>query len=330
MFINTLRITVLFIIATVCFSNFAVGQSNSFTLESSIPLHLDAEEFKNDVNKKKTNYLLNFDRLTDTYFRGSKRKLPQQSKKAKPEKTTSLTVGYIPNKFNLLTDDGNDKYRYFGELTGIMLGSNSSSLTLTYGNADAENGGDIRSISADLRVGGNATLFSDFFGLPLRAYIPIRVNFGYRNLELQEPQNSDSKNSLNLGKAGIGAGLGSQIRIPTGLPLLEDNLVSFVSIMGSVGGFGDLSSDSDDPFDDQQNSTIKGIRLSRNIDLNIEGKFENLLGDTGVTVGFTYRLQSWTRDAADNFGDVIDVATGEHGGLELRGKQTFFRLGINW
>ena len=69
----------------------------------------------------------------------------------------------------------------------------------------------------------------------------------------------------------------------------------------------------------------------QNTDLNIEAKFERLLGDnTGVTVGLTIRWQSWTEEKADEFMHVLDVVTGQQENLTKRGQQTFLRVGINW
>ena len=100
-------------------------------------------------------------------------------------KTTSLTAGYVADVFSIQGADGSYRFRFDGETTGLMLSSRSSSLMLTYGFADAEeSGGEIRAITADLQLGGNITVFKKFLGLPLRTYIPIRFNFGYRNLEL--------------------------------------------------------------------------------------------------------------------------------------------------
>lgn len=248
--------------------------------------------------------------------------------------TTSLTAGYITDEYSLATDEGSYKFRHNGELTGIMLSGRTSSLTLSYGTAKAvENEGDIRSIAADLKFGGDITLFRKFFGLPLGGFIPIRFGLGYRNLELLDARNTDSNASAHMGTGSLGAGLGAQLRIPTDLPLIEDNILARASIIKSAGGLTDFSGaaeQQDIGFQNEDHAAISGIRLTSGTDLNLEGKFENLFGNTGVTIGLTISRLNWTDEAADNFKELFDVVSGKQEGMELRSTQSFFRIGINW
>lgn len=245
--------------------------------------------------------------------------------------TTSLTVGYISNEFNLHSDEGTFDFRYNGELMGLRLGGESSSLTLSYGMADAENDdGDIRSIAADLSIGGNAYVFRSFLGLPVGGFIPIRFNFGYRGLNLLDVDEDEKTNSVNLGTGDVGAGFGAKVRLPTGLPLLEDNITAHFSLVRSFGGMIDFSSPDQYQVQGNDDVVFEGVRLTDNTDFNIEAKFENLLGNTGATIGMTLRWLNWTDNKAENFFDILDVATGNRDDLKLRATQTFVRLGINW
>lgn len=259
----------------------------------------------------------------------------QQARVRDDRETTSMTVGYIDDEFNLFSDSGSPQFRYNGELLGLMISNEQGGLKLTYGTASAEIGdGDIRSIGVDLRIGGNAYLFHNLFGLPVGAFVPIGFNFGYRNLKLQDhQQTSFDSNVANLGTGEFGLGFGAKTRIPTGLPVLEDNLVGYFSWVRSVGGLTDFTSDGATTGDQNDNDVIiDGFRLTRNTDLNIEGKLERFLGDkTGVTIGLTIRWMSWTNDSAENFfSELIDVVTGDRDDLVPRAKQTFLRVGINW
>lgn len=241
-------------------------------------------------------------------------------------RTTSLTAGYINDEYIIITDSGSDRFIFDGEMAGAMISSEKSSLLLGYGVADAQNGGDIRSFLADASFGGNANVVSDLFGIPFSVYIPIRVKMGYRNLGLQQ-----SDETMHVGDGGLGAGLGANIRIPTGIPALADNLVAFASVVQSVGGMSQFSFDESPQPDAIYDEGMDGIHLTQNTDFNIEGKIERLLGEnTGVTVGLTLRWQRWTDEAAENFWQVFDVATGNRDDLTLRGKQVFLRAGINW
>ena len=241
--------------------------------------------------------------------------------------TTSLTVGYIDDEFLIATDEGSDQFYFVGETAGAMISGKGANLMFAYGNADANGSdGEIRSLAADLSFGGNVHLFRNFLQLPVSIYVPIRLNAGYRNLSLV-----DEEDALHLLQAGIGAGAGASLRIPTGLPVLRDNLTGFASLVRSVGGLGELSSTVADQAGANDESAISGIRLMQNTDLNIEAKFERLLGEnTGVTVGLTIRWQSWTEEKADEFLQLLDVVTGQQENLTERGKQTFLRVGINW
>ena len=245
----------------------------------------------------------------------------------KDRNTTSLTVGYIDDEFLLETDQDSERFYFVGETAGAMISGKGANLMFAYGSTDAARGeGDIRSLSGDLHFGGNVYLFRNFMRLPVSLYVPIRLNVGYRNLSL-----IDEDESLHLAQAGIGAGAGASVRIPTGLPVVKDNITGFASLVRSVGGMGDISSTVANQAGAEEMSVLSGMRLMQNTDLNIEAKFERLLGDkTGVTVGLTIRWQSWTEEKAGEFLEVLDVVTGQQENLIKRGKQTFLRLGINW
>jgi hypothetical protein len=245
-------------------------------------------------------------------------------------KTTSLTAGYIADVFSIQDTDGSYRFRFDGETTGLMLSSRSSLLMISYGFADArENEGEIRSITADLQLGGNITLFDRFLGLPLRAHLPVRFNFGYRNLELLDEPDTGLNNTASIGTGSIGGGFGGEFRIPTGLPVVDDNITAFANLVTSIGVIGDMASYLGDS--EPGETVLGGIRLTKSTDLNIEVKFEKLLGDnTGVTAGMTVRRLHWTRNDAESAMQILDIISGREDGLELRGTQNFFRVGINW
>lgn len=254
-----------------------------------------------------------------------------ESENGMRRETTSLTVGYISDQFNLHSDEGTFDFLYNGELMGLRLGAESSSLTLSYGITDAYNDdSDLRSFAADLSVGGNAYVFRSFLGLPIGGFIPIRVNLGYRGLTLVDVDEDEKTNSVNLGKGNIGAGFGGKVRLPTGLPLLEDNITAHFSLVRSYGGMIDFASPDQYQTLGNDDVVFEGVRLTENTDFNIEAKFENLLGSTGATIGMTLRWLNWTDNAADNFFDIVDVATGNREDVNLRATQTFVRVGINW
>lgn len=241
--------------------------------------------------------------------------------------TTSLTVGYVDDEFLIATDNGSERFYFAGETAGAMISGKGANLMFAYGSADANGSDDeIRSLAADLSFGGNVHIFRNFLRLPINIYVPIRFNAGYRNLSMIEEEDA-----LHLAQAGIGAGAGASVRIPTGLPMLRDNLTGFASLVRSVGGLGEISSTVADQVGAGDESVISGIRLMQNTDLNFEAKFERLLSDNaGVTVGVTIRWQSWTEEKADEFLQLLDVVTGQQENLTRRGQQTFLRVGINW
>lgn len=253
-----------------------------------------------------------------------------------PGTTTSLTVGYVDDAFALAGADSLNLFDYDGSSAALMLSSQSATLMMSYGVQDADPARGIRplrNLAARLNFGGNAHLFRQLAGFPIAAYIPIRVNLGYRNLTRQEEENgamepleglqqappAEDEGALNVAKAGLGAGLGASVRIPTDLPVLEDNLTGFVSVVRSLGGMTDFG------------DVVEGVRLTRSTDFTVEGKLERLLGNrTGVTVGLTVRSMSWSQETVEEVGDVLDVVTGQDGALRQRSTQTLFRLGINF
>ena len=250
--------------------------------------------------------------------------------------TTSLTVGYVDDAFALASPDSVNLFDYDGSSAALMLSSQSAALMISYGVQDADPDRGIRpfrNLAARLNFGGNAHLFRQLAGFPIAAYIPIRVNLGYRNLTRQEEGSGEmepleglqqappveDEGSLSVAKGGIGAGFGASIRIPTDLPILEDNLTGFVSVVRSLGGMTDFG------------DVVEGVRLTRSTDFTVEGKLERLLGNrTGVTVGLTVRSMSWSQETVEEVGDVLDVVTGQDGALRQRSTQTLFRLGINF
>ena len=136
-------------------------------------------------------------------------------------------------------------------------------------------------------------------------------------------------NTANIGNGSLGGGLGAEFRLPTGVPVLEDNITAFVNLVNSVGVIGDMSSFSGNT--DPVETVLGGIRLTKSTDLNIEAKFERLLGEnTGVTAGMTLRWIHWTNEEAEGAKQMLDIISGREDGLTLRGTQKFFRVGINW
>lgn len=240
---------------------------------------------------------------------------------------TSLTVGYINDELLVLTDQFSERYFFDGESVGVMLSSDKSYILLGYGIADAnEDEGEIRSLSADLSFGGNITLFRNLAGLPADIYLPLRINLGYRNLTLIE-----SDDRMQLIQAGLGAGIGGNFRIPLGIPAITDGLSGYISLVRSVGGIGELSGITASQSSTGSEEFMRGIRLMRNTDLNIEGRVERLFGwNTGITLGLTLRTQAWTEAPANNASEIIDAALGRQDDFERRGKQLFLRAGINW
>lgn len=289
----------------------SVTDSGLTTLSYLLSRPVDGSELITSSTPVKTDYLL----------------LQESSVDKSNRNTTSLTVGYIDDEFLIATDDGSNRFYFAGETAGAMISGKRANLMFAYGSSDASGGDDeIRSLSADLSFGGNVHIFRNFLRLPVSIYVPIRFNAGYRNLSMIEEEDA-----LHLAQAGIGAGAGASVRIPTGLPILRDNLTGFASLVRSVGGMGEISSTVADQVGAGEESVLSGIRLMQNTDLNIEAKFERLLGDkTGVTAGITIRWQSWTEEKADEFIQLLDVITGQQENLTKRGHQTFLRIGINW
>lgn len=240
-------------------------------------------------------------------------------------KTISLTVGYITDEFSIESDNGSYRFGFKGRTKGLKISTKSSSLMLSYGLADArENEADIRSITADLSTGGNITIFRKLFGIPLGSYIPIRVNVGYRNLSLSNSENDNA----HIGTGSLGAGVGSEIRLRTKKSAPNKNLLLSASLVSSAGVIGDFNSLIGDA--QSEHLALRDIRLTKGTDYNFEIKLERLIGGrAGITFGLTVRFLYWSREGVEEARQILDVISGKREDLELRAKQTFFRVGIN-
>lgn len=241
---------------------------------------------------------------------------------SKNRRTTSLTVGNIIDEFSVKSDDGSYRFAFDGNAKGFKISSKSLSLMISYGFTNAlENEGDIRSITADLSTGGNIIIFRNLFEIPIRSYIPIRANIGYRNLSLLDSEN----NNAHIGTGSLGTGVGSEIRLRTKKTVLNKNLVLSASLLTSAGAIGDFNV----LVGNTEHLALSDIRLTKGTDYNFEIKLEQLIGRAGITCGLTVRYLYWTQEGAEEIRQILDVITGKRVDLELRGKQTFFRIGIN-
>jgi hypothetical protein len=254
----------------------------------------------------------------------------------KDSTTTSLTVGYLNTDFYPSGEAAPTLFDYSGTMRSLMISGVRGQLALAYGTRAAgieDDEPSFRMVDVFAMTGGNAYLLRGLAGLPVSAYIPIRINLNYRYLSIDQTEGGSSTDdgmevsriadaeaptAQHLGTAGLGAGLGARVRIPTQFPVIGNNLVVRGSLVIVPGGYADL----------QQN--FETIYMSRTRDLNFEVKLEQLLGgNVGVTLGYTRRTLNRTPMQPESFSEALDTVLGE-GELLTVSRQNVIRVGINW
>ena len=237
----------------------------------------------------------------------------------------ALTVGRMPVDFTFGNADSSVVHRFDGVTTAVALSGQTSSLTVAFGRS-GPSGSRRQLVDVALALGGNASVFDRIGGAPIGAFVPVRLNVGYRNLAASEEDgrlpDTDalrSADALHLASAGLGVGAGARVRVPTGLPALRDRLVAFGSVVWGAGAATDVATGVDD-------ASLMGSR-----DLNLEVRFERALGDRiGVALGYTMRRQYWGPVGDRVRGADVRDAFLRPGDLPYGSRQHLLRLGITF
>lgn len=254
--------------------------------------------------------------------------------------STSLTVGYLNTQFTPGGIGGNlplppDRpesgiseapplalYVFDGAMQALMFSGTHGSLSVAYGNQEGSLA-TLRLIDTFITLGGNIYLIDNRKGLQFAAFLPIRLNGGYRYASLDADQIREAAlpstvlPDLHRAHAGLGAGGGAEIRSPEAMPFLRDRLAIRASALVVPGGYTDLGAD------------FESVYLSRVRDINIEVKLERVLGHVGFTLGYTRRSQYRTPDEPESVSDFLDLFTNQANLVQVGG-QDILRLGINW
>jgi hypothetical protein len=239
--------------------------------------------------------------------------------------TSSLSMGYMHVGFRYFDGDSTSFYRFDGPARSFILSSKKASLIVAYGTMAADSLGGLagsRLIDVALLAGGNQYLIRPEGPLPIGIYIPIRMNLGYRNLlerdtDITFLSPGNELPVLHLAQAGLAAGAGASLRLPSDLPIIKNNLIGFASLVWGVGGMANVRDGLDD------------IYFLRTTDFDLEVKLERLLNNLGATVGYTYRTQTWDTEAIGPARNLLDrVATTDV--FTQRSRQHIMRVGINF
>lgn len=237
------------------------------------------------------------------------------------QQTTAATVGYLAVDFRYANADSSARFHYDGVTRALMLSSEDAALMVAYGVADAnplDNTPETRLIEAALAMGGNNYVFEHLMGIPVGVFVPVRLNLGYRGVQPVNPAGTEDAEMLHLASAGLGAGGGVKVRSPRVLPVLEDRLVGFASLVFGAGATTDVATE------------LKDLGLMGSRDFNLEARLERFLGNkTGLTVGYTYRQQNWALGRPESAQDVLDAFL-EPGRLAQKSSQHMFRIGLNF
>lgn len=253
--------------------------------------------------------------------------------------STSLTVGYLNTRF---TPGGSSfiplppsrpgsmdretpplaLYAFEGTMRALMFSGAHGSLSVAYGNQ----GGRLTAlhlIDTFFTLGGNIYLIRNKKGLQFAAFLPIRLNGNYQYASLDADQvredavSSTALPDLHRVHAGIGAGGGAEVRSPEAMPIIRDRLAVRASALVVPGGYTDLGAE------------FESVYLSRVRDINIEVKLERVLGNVGITLGYTRRNQYRTSNEPESMSGFLDLVTNQANLVQVGG-QDILRLGINW
>lgn len=238
--------------------------------------------------------------------------------------TTAYTVGYFNVDFRYASAQNGHIYSFNGAALALMISSRTSSLTIAYGSAPtitSQSGVYEHSmVDVALITGGNIDVLSAAAPIPFGAYVPVRVQLGYRNLTAGPSQGGEeSPPTAHLPTATLGAGGGAWVRIPTNVPLIDNRLVAFGSLIVGYGGMAEIA----------ERIELEDARVTRTTDFNLEARLERFLADrTGLTIGYTYRTTFWS-DAY-----LTDLASSpgftQLDNYSQRSRQHLLRIGLNW
>lgn len=253
--------------------------------------------------------------------------------------STSFTVGYLNTQFTPGGEarslplppsrpgpDGRESlpltlYAFDGTMQALMFSGAHGSLSAAYGKQEGRLT-TLRLIDTFFTLGGNVYIIRNRKALQFAVFFPIRLNGGYQYASLDADQLGDdvpfeSFPDLHRAHAGLGVGGGVEIRSPEAASVLQDRLVLRGSALVAPGGYTDVGAD------------FESVYLSRVRDINIEVKLERVLGNVGVTIGYTRRSRYRTPNEPDSVSDFLDLVTNQTNLLQV-GSQDILRLGINW
>lgn len=237
--------------------------------------------------------------------------------------TQQMEFSYLNPRVSILP------YRVDRTFPVISLTSDAGSLMVTYAKvkADSVSAFGYEYTSAQLNVGGNSWLFRSLLGLvPVGVYIPVRLNVGYQMMVPDEPQvpvtvaplltSMVQTEPLHLLSAGLAAGAGVAVRVPTPLPILEDNVNAYAYMLWGAGVAADLQQGVEDVY-------AAGSR-----ELAIEVRIDRLIANRlGVMVGYSRYERRTSREPLESASELWD-AFKKPNDLPNRFKADGFRIGV--
>ena len=249
--------------------------------------------------------------------------------------TTSLTYGSFATTLHYGFQQPHASYNFDEPLRTIMLASDEGAISVGYGTsaADSTSGrGRLRMINATVLTGGNAVLFDELFTLPVRAYVPLRLNVDYMHLTASGDDkasgSSEQLGPVHLLGGGIGLGLGAHISFPIGPKFLKDRIAVRGSYVIVPGVIDNVAPGMHAPRSDE---TLRDLKLRRATHLNAELLLKDIFDDdsVGITVGYTYRTVHRSLAGPGSIEDVLNAVVGSDDLLRLS-TRSIVRIGVNW
>lgn len=236
--------------------------------------------------------------------------------------TQQMEFSYLNPRVSILP------YRLDRTFPVVSLTSDAGSLMFTYAKVkpDSITGFGYEFVSAQLNAGGNSWLFRSLLGLvPVGAYVPIRLNLGYQMMVPEEDRAvvlvgnvplSLQTDPLHYVSAGLAVGAGVAVRIPTPLPILEDNVNAYAHMLWGAG----VATDVQQGFED--------VYAAGSRELSIEIRIDRLIANRlGVMVGYSRYERNTSREPLEKAAELWD-AFKEPDNLPNRFKAEGFRIGL--
>lgn len=232
------------------------------------------------------------------------------------ESDLSITIGSASSTFSYPIPEVDFEYEFRSALPSVYLLNKYLSFSLRYAIQDSDPAralDKVKILDGSISGGPVIPIIGPSTELGLSLYLPLRAILDYRFVNVVDNLEYDTPN-LYFVEPSIGAGIGFGLK-----PDWFDSRIRFIA--SSILAFG-VQKELADQFPDN-------LRLLRKADLDLEVRFNNLLGNLGIAFGYSNRSIRWSRESAEDFTDRAEFIT-KTSRLPKWVSQSMFRAGVVW